>query len=401
MRPLIAALLLALALPALAQDWTPVSTGTSATLLSLENGSSSDLYVVGAGGFALLSDLGRENWSPFSVGTTADLYSVVRTSAAEIWFGAGDGRVRHYINSQWESPNLPAGQDYSLFSRGSGTCGAVGSLGDIYSTVDNGDTWDYLGNAGVPLHAGRGFVTSQFWVVGDQGTILKTTNGGASFDVLNSGTTADLHAFLEGIGYFAVGENGTILKSTDAGATWVPKYSGSAQTLRAISRSGQDAGRLLVVGDAGTVLRSIDNGETWCHLDSGTTEDLYSVNMVLNSEYIVTGANGTLTRTTTGGGDCISTAAELPLEPTSSLALYPNPLRGSGSVRFAAPRAGDYALAVFDVAGRRLATLERGRLAAGETRDLTLDTRGWSAGVYFLRLDQGDTQVARRFTVLR
>ena len=363
MRALLCTFLLLIAAAAAAQDWTLVPLGTTADILHIEDHSGTMLWAVGRGGFATKSDVAHEIWTQQDVGTSADLNSVLQPASGQVWLGAGAGVVRRLINSAWVGRNLPvSNEDFHLFSRGSGTAGAVGSGGSIYLTVNGGDTWTLKLNAGVPLHGGKGFVTSIHWVVGDAGTILKTSDGGDSYTALASGTTADLYAFLEGGGgaYFAVGAQGTILKSTDGGLTWSPRSSGTFQTLRAISYSGQNANWMIVAGEGGVMFR-----------------------------------------TTTGGGDCISVAADYLPPARLELDLYPNPLLGAGRLEFAAERGGDFSLAVFDVAGRRLLSLDRGRLAAGERRSAALLSGNLPAGVYFVRLELDGERVGRRFTVLR
>src|SRR6266581_320953 len=58
------------------------------------------------------------------------------------------------------------------------------------------------------------------WVVGSGGTILATTNGGASWKPQKSGSRENLYdvAFPAPRVGWAVGANGTILKTTDGGA---------------------------------------------------------------------------------------------------------------------------------------------------------------------------------------
>jgi hypothetical protein len=73
--------------------------------------------------------------------------------------------------------------------------------------------------------------------------------------------------------------------------------------------------------------------------------------------------------------------------------VHPNPATAS-RVNFALPRAADVDLGVFDVAGRRVATLAKGALGAGTySRDwagLSDGGRRLGAGVYFIRLKAGD-----------
>ncbi len=82
---------------------------------------------------------------------------------------------------------------------------------------------------------------------------------------------------------------------------------------------------------------------------------------------------------------------------------WPNPTRDQASVTFAAP-AGELDLAVWDLAGRRVATLYRG--AAGPPRHVRWDARDRDgrplpAGVYYLRLADGRHAAIRRLVLLR
>ena len=113
------------------------------------------------------------------------------------------------------------------------------------------------------------------WACGAGGTILFTSNGGATWSQQESGTTNDLHgiAFHEIAGsVVAVGAGGTILRTTNQGATWTPLPSGTLATLRSVSDFG-----MFIVGDDGTILKGDQAGVTWTPMDSGTTADLFSV----------------------------------------------------------------------------------------------------------------------------
>ena len=59
-------------------------------------------------------------------------------------------------------------------------------------------------------------------IVGYDGTILRTTNGGTNWTTQTSGTTKELNGvfFTDTNNGTVVGEFGTILRTTDAGTTW-------------------------------------------------------------------------------------------------------------------------------------------------------------------------------------
>jgi photosystem II stability/assembly factor-like uncharacterized protein len=100
-------------------------------------------------------------------------------------------------------------------------------------------------------------------VVGDYGTIVRTTNGGNSWTVQASGTTQDLWAvsFTDANNGTAVGEAGTILGTTDGGTHWVPQTSGTTVQLRGVSfASGAVNGT--AVGESGAIFRTTDGGNS-------------------------------------------------------------------------------------------------------------------------------------------
>lgn len=93
-------------------------------------------------------------------------------------------------------------------------------------------------------------------------------------------------------------------------------------------------------------------------------------------------------------------------ERTAALrSVYPNPARAGATIRFALEREGAYELAVFDLRGRRVRTLETGQAAAGErtvTWDgLTAAGRLAAPGLYLVRLEQGNRLEARKFVLQR
>jgi choice-of-anchor B domain-containing protein len=86
---------------------------------------------------------------------------------------------------------------------------------------------------------------------------------------------------------------------------------------------------------------------------------------------------------------------------------YPNPVRGGQAVHLslALPHPGRVEATVFDVAGRRVAVLTRGRMPAGPHR-IGWDARlpggpAAPAGVYFIRLESDAGSFARKVVVLR
>ena len=98
----------------------------------------------------------------------------------------------------------------------------------------------------------------------------------------------------------------------------------------------------------------------------------------------------------------VAVAAESAPSPNATALhpVYPNPLVGEGTVRFALPSAQAATLAVYDVLGRRVAVLAEGVRGAGEHR-VSFDAAALPSGVYVVRLEAGGASLARPFTVVR
>src|SRR4030095_7493388 len=78
---------------------------------------------------------------------------------------------------------------------------------------------------------------------------------GASFVDANTGTV--------------VGEYGTIVRTTDGGSSWTIQVSGTTQTLLAVFFTDVHNGT--AVGEGGTILRTTNGGDLWVSQPSGTT----------------------------------------------------------------------------------------------------------------------------------
>ena len=101
---------------------------------------------------------------------------------------------------------------------------------------------------------------------------------------------------------------------------------------------------------------------------------------------------------------CALVAADEPAPRELDFALAgANPVSGPARFRFALPQAGDVNVAVYDVAGRRVALLADGRYEAGVHTVAWDPAAGGSsrhAGMYFARLVAGGKSLGRRVVVL-
>jgi len=101
-------------------------------------------------------------------------------------------------------------------------------------------------------------------MVGEFGLILRSVDGGKSWQTLHKGDaslfTLDLPA--SGTAY-AAGQNGALLRSTDHGASWSDVSTGTTAILLGVYASAD--GKVLVTG-MHDMMSSADDGKSWSHL---------------------------------------------------------------------------------------------------------------------------------------
>lgn len=122
------------------------------------------------------------------------------------------------------------------------------------------------------------------YVVGEKGTILRTRDRGATWDLLTSGTTATIWDVWgpDERNVYAVGGTvhvfdgdppnaSLILRSADDGASWEPQANGAPGDFGGVWGTGPND--VFVSGHGGELLHSTD-GRTWAPLASGTSYGL-------------------------------------------------------------------------------------------------------------------------------
>jgi len=141
------------------------------------------------------------------------------------------------------------------------------------------------------------------FAVGDYGTIIKTTNGGRTWQVKQNaaGITEPLFAvqFIDNFVGWAVGESGRVLKTTDQGNTWFIQNTPSQRDLFTVNFVSSSIG--WVTGSLGTIMKTTDGGDSWSIQTTGTTSSFYGAHFLNSTTGYAIGTNGKIIATTNGG----------------------------------------------------------------------------------------------------
>jgi hypothetical protein len=282
----------------------------------------------------------------------------------------------------------------------------VGSQGLILRTTDGGNQWSPVPSGLTNTLSCVNFPISGASLVGyavggsvSSGTILMTPDAGMSWTPQTSGTTNWLFGvffFDLGTGW-AVGFNGTVVNTTNGGSQWEPQISGTSERLLSVHFPVRDTG--WAVGYSGTILRTVNGGAEWLPQPSGVTTNLWSVYFSDASTGWAAGWSGTILHTTTGGVTAVHEGKGTP--PGFLVSQnYPNPFNPATTIEFRVKDRGFVSLKVYDVLGRELTTLVNEVKTPG-AYTVQWDGRGLPSGTYLCRLEAGKFVKTKKMLLVR
>mgnify|MGYP000023540844 CR=1 FL=1 len=206
------------------------------------------------------------NNNPVSGNVWDEILYYVNGSPRYQKFGVGGVIPDPAEASSLNSPTTNTLRDAHSFTSGGGI--AVGENGAIVRYSSGLNAWTNVpSGTTASLRSIAANTDLNVIVVGGNGTILRSVNVGQSWSPVFSGTTHNLNRviFASGLGfsYFvAVGDNGVILKSTN-GITWTSLASGTTKRLVSIAQPTTGSVRLLAIAEDSTVLYSTNHGTNW------------------------------------------------------------------------------------------------------------------------------------------
>jgi photosystem II stability/assembly factor-like uncharacterized protein len=185
----------------------------------------------------------------------------------------------------------------------------VGDFNIIKKTTDGGTTWQTL-NTNVSwtfFYNDVSFIDdSTGYIAGSHGILQKTTDGGSSWVTLSSSISLAWHTSIDfpvssQVGYLCgMGSKDKIFKTTNGGDNWQVQPFNISAGLRKIDFIDNDTG--YIVGDNAAILKTVDGGENWNYLVNSLSRYLFDVDFPNNSNVgYVAGEYGTLAKTTDGG----------------------------------------------------------------------------------------------------
>ena len=234
------------------------------------------IVAVGERGHVLLSDdEGATFRQAAGVPLDLTLTSVSFVGDKEGWAAGHGGAILHTRDGgdHWEVQHLDTAADQPLFSvyfrdREHGWASGLWSL--LLATADGGKTWTRVQ---LPTPAGQKRADlnllqvfegggGRLFIAAEQGAVLASGDGGATWSYHATGGAASLWAGTVGEGATAIvaGLRGKIFRSGDGGGSW---QAIAAPVEASITHLAREGATLWAGTVSGAVLRSTDDGRHW------------------------------------------------------------------------------------------------------------------------------------------
>lgn len=267
--------------------WHRIETDTEGAFYSVYFTDTQHGWAVGSNGQILATtDGGATGFYQESGINSYSLFGLHFIDNQSGWIAADRGSILHTSdggNTWIEQRSGTSLRLYDVQFTDANTGWVVGDWRTVLHTTDGGTTWtkQSIPNISGPHINALHMLNSQIgWATSATSrgnrSLIGTKDGGLSWEILFDGSGTifrDIFFVNEHEGWI-VGDNGLIRHSTDGGQSWSDQRSGS-EILQGVHFVNTQTG--WAVGSEGTILHTTDGGLTWVQQAIDTTEDLTDV----------------------------------------------------------------------------------------------------------------------------
>lgn len=200
------------------------------------------------------------------------------------------------------------------------------SANAIYRTVDAGGSWTLVALTPRVLRSLTFATASVGYAAGDGGAVLKTIDGGATWQPATSpGAGLDLARVRcadASLCLFTTSSGGSIVRTPDGGTTYT-QVTASASPLRAIAFASPT--RAVAAGDGGVTVLSDDGGVTWRTTSTALAGEVRALRVV-TAAFAYTVGPATISLTSDGGDTWRSVG--IPTPRAIQVGAFADPLTG-------------------------------------------------------------------------
>ncbi|MBI3193810.1 MAG: T9SS type A sorting domain-containing protein [Ignavibacteriae bacterium] len=393
------------------EPWFSQNSGVSSNLKSVFFFNYFTGYAVGEDGLILKTTNGGVEWRQQTSGTTEPLNSIVFVSVGRGWVCGNNNVILKTTNggTTWTNSNhgVPSNNTFNgiIFTDASYGYVAGQFSGDVtkavvYSTIDGGASWtQMLFDDRIQSLNSVLFVNPvNGWMAASNGRMLYTTDGGSNWIFQSYAANRSVFFTDDSVGW-ASGDGNTVYWTSDGGTNWNPANTSQMNSLNDVHFINRTEG-YAVGSPSNAVVKSFDGGRTWKNLPTQTAGSVFNSVYFVNSDTgWVVGSGGIILKTVTGGEvptDVIENES-MPVQTYLSQ-NYPNPFNPSTVISYQLKVKSVVSLNVFNVLGRKIATLVNEEKARGEYK-VEWDATGFPSGLYLYKFQTGSIVEVRKMVL--
>ncbi len=249
-------------------------------------------------GYVIATTNGGAKWNIVTRLDTLDLHDVFVKSNGDI-FIVGSGSAIYYGKNFNDFKVIKINGNYALFNVyfvNDLTGFILGNQGLILKTIDGGKTWRNISAASTQILYQIKFLPDgkNGFIVGKRGTVLKTTDGGDSWSKMQPLS----HKYLSSIDFLnekvglIVGGGGSIFRTDDGGKSWDKIEVKEVRGLNKVKFVSDDM--VIIAANKGMLLISDDSGYSWKLFDTNTFVDLNDVTKTPRGDIFLSAIFGTI-----------------------------------------------------------------------------------------------------------
>lgn len=268
---------------------------------------------------------------------------------------------------------------------------AMGTQGTLLKTVDGGISWNVHGTGVSSMiqalyffDENHGFAAGGF----SGGYIFETTDGGSTWTEISVAASS----FLQGITFvntaigYVVGWDGDIFKTTNGGITWLQQTPVQVYGNMDVQFIDQSTGYIVGGGsNSAEIQKTTDGGNSWFSQSPAVNQGLVALHFPSPNVGYAVGAGGTILNTSNGGGVSLS---ELEINSTQ-VTVYPNPCENHFELVMSSE---SWDIDKVDIISDAGAIVYSQAFSEGDP----IDVSELTSGVYLVRMNVGDEVIMKK-----
>jgi photosystem II stability/assembly factor-like uncharacterized protein len=277
----------------------------------------------------------------------------------------------------------------------------------IYGTTNAGGDWEKTDEYGQQLFTVHFVNDTVGWASGAQGYILKTEDGGDSWNAtyLDIGISQLLDCYFinQDTGWVVGGDS--IFKTTNGGDSWESLEGLSNHSYYCCYFINSNAGWVGARGNQmPKLIYTADGGNSWQVQDSmAGFSVIYSLFFIDKKTGWGVGTGGLMLKTSSGGIVSVEDVRQKQNVLPGQFGLhqnYPNPFSSSTTISYDLPVSGYVRLVVYNLRGEEVIRLVDRKQSAGR-HDLIFDASGLAGGIYHSELTAAGKVSVKKMSIVR